>query len=110
MSLELPRPRVEDGALIARAVYIDRFGNVQLGVEHERARRHRAQARPRGRLELGTQTKHEAHFALTFADVAPDELLVYEDAQRRLAVAVSHGSAATRLGISVDDELRITPK
>ena len=35
VSLELPRPRVEDGSVIARAVYIDRFGNVQLGVEHE---------------------------------------------------------------------------
>ena len=53
---------------------------------------------------------HEAHFARTFADVAPGELLVYEDAYRRLAVAVSHGSAATRLGLAVDDELRIRPR
>ena len=61
-------------------------------------------------LELGTRTTHAAHFALTFADVEPDKLLVYEDAQRRLAVAVSRGSAAMRLGVSVDDELRITPE
>jgi S-adenosylmethionine hydrolase len=36
--------------------------------------------------------------------------MLYEDAQRRLAVAVSHGDAAERLGLSVDDELRITPR
>ena len=43
----------------------------------------------------------------TFADVPPGELLLYEDAQRRLALAVSHGDAAARLGLKVDDELRI---
>jgi S-adenosylmethionine hydrolase len=41
--------------------------------------------------------------------VAAGELLVYEDAYRTLAVAVSHGSAAERLGVAVDDELRIRP-
>jgi S-adenosylmethionine hydrolase len=61
-------------------------------------------------IELGTRATHQAHFALTFADVQPDKLLLYEDAQRWLAVAVSHGSAAMRLGVSVDDELRITPQ
>jgi S-adenosylmethionine hydrolase len=45
----------------------------------------------------------------TFADVAAGELLLYEDARRHLAVAVSHGDAATRLGLSVSDELRIRP-
>ena len=110
VSLELPRPRVENGTLIARVVYIDRFGNVQLGVEHEELADSGLKLGRPVELELGTRTTHAAHFALTFADVEPDKLLVYEDAQRRLAVAVSHGSAATRLGISVDDELRITPK
>ena len=33
--LELPRPRLEDGALVTRAVYVDRFGNVALGAEHD---------------------------------------------------------------------------
>ncbi len=110
VSLELPRPRVENGTLIARVVYIDRFGNVQLGVEHEELADSGLKLGRPVELELGTRTTHAAHFALTFADVEPDKLLVYEDAQRRLAVAVSHGSAAMRLRISVDDELRITPK
>jgi S-adenosylmethionine hydrolase len=49
------------------------------------------------------------HYVRTFADAVPDELLLYEDAQRRLAVAVNHGNAATRLGLAVDDELGIRP-
>ena len=33
VALELPRARVSDGVLVAHAVYIDGFGNVQLDVE-----------------------------------------------------------------------------
>ena len=49
----------------------------------------------------------EANYVRTFADVARHELLVYEDAYRRLSVAVSHGNAAERLGTAVGDALRI---
>ena len=51
-----------------------------------------------------------AHYARTFADVGRGELLLYEDAARRLSVAVSHGDAAVRLGVTVDDQLRIRPQ
>jgi S-adenosyl-L-methionine hydrolase (adenosine-forming) len=110
VSLELPRPRLEDGVLIARVVYIDRFGNVQLGVEHDDLADTGLKLGRPVELRLSTGTTHEAHYALTFADVETDRLLLYEDAQRRLAVAVSHGSAATRLGVEVDDELQIITK
>jgi S-adenosylmethionine hydrolase len=110
VALELPRPRVENGTTVARVVYIDRFGNVALGVEHEDLADSGLKLGRPVALELATRAVHHAQFARTFADVEPDTLLVYEDAQRRLAVAVSHGSAATRLGVSVDDELRISPK
>jgi S-adenosylmethionine hydrolase len=110
VSLELPRPRLEDGTLIARVVYIDRFGNVALGVEHDELADTGLKLGRPVELEVGTGTTHQAHFARTFADVGPGELMLYEDAQHRLAVAVSHGSAGTHLGVSVDDELRITPE
>lgn len=104
--LTLPQPRIEDGVLRAHALYIDRFGNVGLNVEHEQL------------AELGLRLGHlvslgvagrglEAIYARTFADVPPGELLFYEDAYRRLSLAVSHGSAAERLGVRVDDELTI---
>jgi S-adenosyl-L-methionine hydrolase (adenosine-forming) len=107
--LELAHPRIEDGVLVAQAVYIDRFGNVELGVEHdELADTGLTLGRPVA-IELGERARYVAHYVRTFADVAPGDLLLYEDASRRLALAVSHGSAAQRLGIAVDDELRIAP-
>jgi S-adenosylmethionine hydrolase len=50
---------------------------------------------------------HEARFARTFAEVPAGELLVYEDAQRTLALAVNRGSASAQLGVQRDAELRI---
>jgi S-adenosylmethionine hydrolase len=35
--------------------------------------------------------------------------MLYEDAYRRLAVALSHGDAAGALGLATGDELRIEP-
>jgi S-adenosyl-L-methionine hydrolase (adenosine-forming) len=104
--LEVPRPRFEDGGVVAHAVYLDRFGNVQLdGAGGTFA------------LRPGQPVAISVHgeawpgvYGRTFADVPAGELLVYEDADRRLAVAVNRGSAADRLGISVGDELRIAPE
>jgi S-adenosyl-L-methionine hydrolase (adenosine-forming) len=106
-TLELPKPRREDEALVAHAIYIDRFGNVQLDVDHEELAGSGLKLGHGARIELASGARHEAEFARTFADVKPGGLLLYEDSYRRLAVAVSHGSAAERLGLKTDDELRI---
>jgi S-adenosyl-L-methionine hydrolase (adenosine-forming) len=101
--LELPRPSVEGGALVAHAVYLDRFGNVQLDAE--------AFALQPGQA-VAISVRGEAWPAVcgrTFADAPVGELLVYEDSDRRLAMAVNQGSAVGRLGISVGDEVRIAP-
>ncbi len=101
--LELPRARVEDGVLVGHAVYVDRFGNVQLDATHE-------DLSDTG-LKLGRGVlvgAHAARYVRTFADARPGELLVYEDSSRMLAVAISQGDAAKRLGVSAGDELRIT--
>lgn len=105
--LELPRPQLKDGVLRAHVLYVDRFGNAALNVDHEDL----AQAGLKlGRgVELVTEAgaTATAHYARTFADVPEGGLLVYEDAYRRLALAVSHGDAARRLSVSVGDELQI---
>jgi S-adenosylmethionine hydrolase len=106
--LELPRPTVRRGEVVAHAVHIDRFGNVQLNVTHEHL--------PQLQLEHGQSvTLHAqagkpqvARYVHTFADVAKDQLILYEDSYERLAVAANRGNAAAQLGLSVDDELRIT--
>jgi S-adenosylmethionine hydrolase len=105
--LELPRPRMDKDEVIAHAVYVDRFGNVQLDVGHEDL--------ADSGLKLGREVElcspagetARAHYLRTFADAEPGQLLLYEDAYRVLAVAVAHGDAASRLGLDVDDELRI---
>ena len=104
--LALPQCRFdEDGVLVAHAVYVDRFGNVQLdGLGAPGLRTGQSVAiSVRGESWPGV-------YGRTFADVEAGELLVYEDSDARLAVAVNQGSAVERLGISVGDELRIAPE
>jgi S-adenosylmethionine hydrolase len=109
VTLELPAPRRENGALLAHAVYVDRFGNVQLNAGHDELAGVGLRLGHRVELEVGSGGRYQAVYVRTFADVAEHELLVYEDAYRRLAVAVSRGNAAKRLGLTVDDELWIRP-
>jgi S-adenosyl-L-methionine hydrolase (adenosine-forming) len=109
VKLELPRPRREDGVLVAHAVYVDRFGNVQLDAGHADLADSGLKLGHRVELRVGSGGSHSAIYVRTFADVGADELLVYEDAYRKLAVAVNHDSAAARLGLGIDDELRIKP-
>jgi S-adenosylmethionine hydrolase len=104
--LELPQPRVDGDALVAHALAIDRFGNVMLDATH--ADLEGSGIRLGRPLELAVgERRLSAWYAVTFADVQPGEILVYEDAYRTLAVAVNRGSAAELLGLEPDDELRI---
>jgi S-adenosylmethionine hydrolase len=107
--LELPNPRLEDGWLVTHVLYVDRFGNVQLDAQHEDL--HAAGLRLGRAVELRTATgsSYCCPFVRTFADVAPGQLLVYEDAYRRLAVAVSRGDASRHIATAVDGELWIRP-
>lgn len=105
--LELPRPSLADGVLVAHALYIDRFGNVQLNVGHEQIRDFGLALGHPVELLVGPDASHRALYVRTFAEANVDQLLIYEDADRRLAVAVNQGDAARRLGLSIDDEVRI---
>jgi S-adenosylmethionine hydrolase len=108
--LELPHARVlDDGTLVAHALYIDRFGNVQLNVAHEELPRIALKLGRPVEVQVSSGANHPAAFVRTFADVRPQSLMLYEDAARRLALAVSHGNAARKLGIGVDDKVWIRP-
>jgi S-adenosylmethionine hydrolase len=102
--LDMPLAQTDGDDLLAHAIAFDRFGNVTLDVEHEELAAFG--------LKLGRPmlvAGEEAVYATTFADVAPGELLVYEDAYRTLALAVNRGSAAERLGLELDAEVRLRP-
>jgi S-adenosyl-L-methionine hydrolase (adenosine-forming) len=107
VAIELPRPRLEDGALVAHVLYVDRFGNVQLDAGHADLADSGMKLGHAVTLEAADGRSAGAVFARTFADARRGELILYEDAYRMLAVAVSHGDAASVLGLSVDDEMRI---
>ena len=109
VALDLPEPRQDGGTLVAHVRYIDHFGNLQLNATHEHLAEAGLKLGRSVRIELGDRSSHPVHFARTFADAAPRELLLYEDAQRRLAIAVRDGDAAAALGLAVDAEVRIRP-
>ena len=104
--LELPRPRMEGEALVAHALAIDRFGNVILDASHADLDGSGIRLGRPLELEAGGR-RFTAWYAVTFADVRPGEILVYQDAYRALAVAVNRGSAAAMLDVGPDAELRI---
>ncbi len=106
VEVTLPRPGRDGAALVAHAIYVDHFGNVELDVRHEDLAGLGLERGRRVALDSGHET-HIAQYARTFADVGPGDLLVYEDAYRTLAVAVSGADAAARLGLAPGDELRI---
>ena len=102
--LDMPLAQTDGEQLVAHAIAFDRFGNVTLDVEHEELAAFG--------LRLGqpmTVAGEPAVYATTFADVAPGDLLVYEDAYRALALAVNRGSAVERLGLELDAEVRLRP-
>jgi S-adenosyl-L-methionine hydrolase (adenosine-forming) len=107
--VELPQPRVEDGALVAHALVIDRFGNAALNVGHEDLAGTGITLGGTVELEAAGE-RYLATYAQTFADVRPGELIVYEDAYRTLAVAINRGDAAATLVLRPDAELRLRPR
>jgi S-adenosylmethionine hydrolase len=110
IGLQLPVATMQDGALVAHVRYVDGFGNVQLNAGHEDLAESGLKLGHIALLAPDLERVLPAQYARTFADVGRGELLLYEDAARRLSVAVSHGDAAVRLGVTVDDELRIRPQ
>jgi S-adenosyl-L-methionine hydrolase (adenosine-forming) len=107
--VELPEPRVEDGAVVAHALTVDRFGNAGLNLGHEELTGTGLTLGATVEVEVGGEP-YLATYAQTFADVKPGELLVYEDAYRNLAVAINRGDAAGTLGLAPDSEVRLRPR
>ena len=106
-ALELPRARIEDGALVAHVLAVDRFGNLQLDAGHEDLAAAGLLLGHPVELDLDEGDVVRATYAVTFADVEPGGLLVYEDAYRAAAIAVNRGDAGQELDVRLDHELRL---
>jgi S-adenosylmethionine hydrolase len=104
--LGLPEPEVEAARIGARALYVDRFGNVQLNVAGAHLAGAGAEPGRRVRLELPHGTRM-AVVARTFADVPTGDVVLYEDSYGNVAIAVSRGSAAAALGLGAGEPVWI---
>ncbi len=109
--VELPAAVVDSsGAIRAHVVYVDGYGNAQLNVSHADLDGSALRLGHGALLELTGARSEPVRVLRTFAEAGESELLVYEDAERRLAVAVNGGSAAERLELAAGDELVIVPQ
>jgi hypothetical protein len=103
----IPSAHIDGGLLTAHVLRSDTFGNLILNATNE-------QLALLGALPHETLTvthagvRHGATYVATFADVTPGELLIYEDAQQMVSLAVNRGSAAKMLRAEQDDELLIS--
>jgi S-adenosylmethionine hydrolase len=108
ISIDLPRPAIAEGVLTAEVLDVDVFSNVRLAAA-------RADIEELGVVDgaaveiesAGLRTP--ARFVKTFADVAPHEPLVFEDANGSLSIAINQGHAAGELGIKLATTVRILP-
>jgi S-adenosylmethionine hydrolase len=101
-------PSVAAGRAVCHVVLIDRYGNAILDLDDS--------SLPETGLRLGRQltvesggSVHEAVFTPTFADVDAGKLILYEDSNRHLALAVNRGSAADVLRLDLGDEVTLRP-
>jgi hypothetical protein len=104
--LDLPEPEIGNRRIRATVLLVDRFGNVTLNLRREHL--DAAGAVPGTRVELAFGSdRYYAVAARTFVDAPPGDLILYEDAYRNVAIAVSRGHAQRLLGVRPGNELRI---
>jgi S-adenosylmethionine hydrolase len=125
--LDLPEAAAQPGRLATGVVYVDSFGNLRLAggiadlhealgpiepgtallVDYSAARGgfNALAASETGEPDTGTSGPsrrgdrwERLTWRRTFGEAAPGDLLAYEDSSGNIAIAVSNGSATTRLG------------
>jgi len=101
--LTLPVARVLDGVLRAHVLRADQFGNLILDASAADIARAGLRLGAAVRVEIGGRSL-PGRYVSTFADVPPDQLLLYVDATRMAALAVNRGSAAEHLAVHLDRE------
>ena len=104
--LDIPQPEVGHTRIRATIVAIDRFGNMQLNLDREHLDRVDVVPGTRVELELSGE-RYYAVAARTFADARAGEIILYEDAYRNIAIAISGGNAAEMFNAREGQDVRI---
>jgi S-adenosyl-L-methionine hydrolase (adenosine-forming) len=106
--LELPVAQIGERRIRATALYVDRFGNIQLNLTSEELER--VGIVPGTKVEV--EIRFERYFAVaarTFADVRAGDIVLYEDAYRNIALAINSGDAAHMFSARVGQEVLLSP-
>jgi S-adenosyl-L-methionine hydrolase (adenosine-forming) len=106
--LQVPEPQLGQSRVRATALYVDRYGNIQLNLTSEHLER--VGIVPGTKVEV--EVRFERYFAVaarTFADVRPGDIVLYEDAYRNIALAINRGNAAHMFSARVGEEVRLSP-
>jgi S-adenosyl-L-methionine hydrolase (adenosine-forming) len=107
-ALHLPAPAISADEVVAHAIHRDGYGNVTLDLDTSMLAD--GPLRPGERLEVrAPDGRFEATWARTFADVAPADVLLFEDSSGALALAVSGGDAAGLMNLAPDGQVTLRP-
>jgi S-adenosylmethionine hydrolase len=104
--LEIPQAEIGERRIRATCLYVDRFGNIQLNV-------HADQLAPLGIVpgrQIEVELAMDRFYALaarTFAEARTGDIVLYEDAYRNIALAISRGNAAETFGVRAGMEVRL---
>jgi S-adenosylmethionine hydrolase len=108
--ISLPEPRIgPDGLIEAVVVDTDRFGNIQLNLTREHVLGAGIEPGAAVEVALGDEWYY-AVAARTFADARPGDIILYEDAYRNFALAISGGDAAAMFGATPGGAITIVPR
>src|SRR2546421_524008 len=104
--IDVPKPEVGQNRIRATVLYVDHFGNIELNLTREQLEGADVHPGVTVELELALE-RYYATAARTFADAGPGDIILYEDAYKNVAIAISGGSAAEMFGVSAGQEGRI---
>ena len=104
--LDLPEPDIGENRIRATVLYIDRFGNVQLNLTREHLQQAEVLPGTVVEVELGLD-RYYAVAARTFGDARKGDVILYEDAYRNIALAISGGNAAELFAATPGQEVRV---
>jgi S-adenosylmethionine hydrolase len=104
--LDIPTPELGPTRIRCTVLSIDRFGNMQLNLGREQLEQAEIVPGTRLELELGPE-RYFAVAARTFADARSGDIILYEDAYRNIAIAISGGNAAEMFGAHEGQDVRI---
>lgn len=105
--LDIPQPRIEQGAVVSEVWNIDQYGNAAL---HLDANTLESVIGDADHVELTIRTERVyAAVARTYGNVRPGEALLYIDPYGSVSIAVNTGDAAAMFRLEPGREIRIEP-